>query len=257
MQNKITIAPRYYRWHVDKGVVWIEKNTSYAHLNWKIPLAQTALVLVDIWSHHYLKDTKARSEKIVRNNIVPLLCACRKAKMPIVHAPAPRLAEAHPSWVNLIEKGETSTEAKNNWPPAEFRSKTGIYEHYARPIEPREEELTETRARLAMHPLVQVEGKEAVISTGEELHRWCEQRGILFLFYLGFNTNACILMRDYGTLAMGRRGYEIILLRDCTTGMESFETHETLGQTRGAVLFLEMFGHYSLTSEKLIAGLPG
>ena len=37
MQNKITISPRYYRWHVDKGVVWIEKNTSYAHLNWKIP----------------------------------------------------------------------------------------------------------------------------------------------------------------------------------------------------------------------------
>ena len=39
--------------------------------------------------------------------------------------------------------------------------------------------------------------------------------------------------------------------------MESFETHENLGQTRGAVLFLEMFGHYSLTSRELIAGLPG
>ncbi len=128
MQNKIIIEPRYYRWHVDKGVVWAEKNTGYAHLNWEIPIAQTALVLIDVWSHHYL---------------------------------------------------------------------------------------------------------------------------------LGFNTNACILMRDYGTLAMGRRGYEIILLRDCTTGMESFETHENLGQTRGAVLFLEMFGHYSLTSGELIAGLPG
>ena len=157
MKNKITIAPRYYRWHVDKGVVWIEKNTSYAHLNWKIPLAQTALVLVDIWSHHYLKDTKARSEEIVHNKIVPLLSACRKAEMPIVHAPAPRLAEAHPSWVNLIEKGDS--EGKDDWPPTAFRSKTGTYEHYARPIEPREEELTKTRARLAMHPLVQVEGQ--------------------------------------------------------------------------------------------------
>ena len=255
MQKKITIKPRYYRWHVDKGVVWLEKNTNYAHLNWEIPIAQTALVLVDIWSHHYLKDTAARSEKIVRNKIVPLLSACRKAEMPIVHAPAPRLAEAHPSWVKLIKKGDA--EDRDNWPPAAFRSKTEIYENYARPIEPREEELSEIRAKLEMHPLVQVEGKEAVISTGEELHRWCKQQGILFLFYLGFNTNACILMRDYGTLAMGRRGYEIILLRDCTTGMESFETHQSLGQTRGAVLFLEMFGHYSLISEELIAGLPG
>ena len=107
MQDKITIAPRYYRWHVDKGVVWAEKNTGYAHLNWEIPIAQTALVLIDVWSHHYLKDTEARSEEIVHNK------------------------------------------------------------------------------------------------------------------------------------------------------MESFETHKNLGQTRGAVLFLEMFGHHSLTSRELIAGLPG
>jgi len=56
---------------------------------------------------------------------------------------------------------------------------------------------------------------------------------------------------------MGKRGYEIIIVRDCTTGMESFETHEALGQTRGAILFLEMFGKYSITSEDLIAGLQG
>ncbi len=126
MQDKITIAPRYYRWHVDKGVVWAEKNTGYAHLNWEIPIAQTALVLIDVWSHHYLKDTEARSEEIVCNKIVPLLYACRKAEMLIVHAPAPRLAEAHPSWVKLIEKDEVPTDAKNDWPPIAFRSKTGM-----------------------------------------------------------------------------------------------------------------------------------
>ena len=71
MKNKITIAPRYYRWHVDKGVVWIEKNTSYAHLNWKIPLAQTALVLVDIWSHHYLKDTSSIRGNRTQQNCPP------------------------------------------------------------------------------------------------------------------------------------------------------------------------------------------
>jgi hypothetical protein len=77
------------------------------------------------------------------------------------------------------------------------------------------------------------------------------------LVYLGFNTNACILTRDYGTMEMGKRGYEVIILRDCTTGMESFETSDQLLQTRGAILFLEMFGKYSMTSRELIAGLPG
>ena len=46
------------------------------------------------------------------------------------------------------------------------------------------------------------------------------------------------------------------MLRDCTTGMESFETYEELWQTRGAILILEMFGKYSLTSDELVAGLP-
>jgi hypothetical protein len=55
---------------------------------------------------------------------------------------------------------------------------------------------------------------------------------------------------------MGRRGYEILILRDCTTGMESAESHDALGQTRGAIQFLEMFGKYSITSQELVAGLP-
>ena len=56
-------------------------------------------------------------------------------------------------------------------------------------------------------------------------------------------------------MAMGRRGYEIIIVRDCTTGMESCRTQSTLGQTKGAILFLEMFGKYSVGSEQVVAAL--
>lgn len=254
--NKILhVRPRYYRWHVEPGVEWIEKNTNYAHLDWKIPLHQAALVLVDVWDRHYLKDTAARAEAIISEKIVPLMAACRRAGMPIIHAPSPPQAKKHPAWVRLVSEEEMAPR-RDGWPPAEFRGKSGDYKAYARPVEPRAEELARLREGLTLHPKVQPEGDEAVIATGEELHRCCKGKGTLFLFYLGFNTNACILWRDYGTMEMGRRGYEIILLRDCGTGMESFETHDALGQTRGAVLFLEMFGQYSLTSDELIAGLP-
>ena len=30
--ESMQIKPRYYRWHVDPGVEWIEKNTGYTHL---------------------------------------------------------------------------------------------------------------------------------------------------------------------------------------------------------------------------------
>jgi len=255
MDRILRVKPRYHRWHVDPGVEWTEPNTAYAHLDWEIPLKQAALVLVDVWDHHYLSDTEARADAIIEAEIVPLLSACRAVDMPIIHAPAPGLAESHPARVKLVDE-EAEGGAPERWPPREFRAKSGGYQRYARPQEPREPEIVEMRRCRKLHPLVSVEPGEVVILNGEELHRYCQQQGILFLFYLGFNTNACILMRDYGTVEMHRRGYEVIILRDCTTGMESAETQPELRQTRGAILFLEMFGKYSTTSGDLVAGLP-
>jgi nicotinamidase-related amidase len=255
MPGTLKVRPRYYRWHVDPGVEWVETNTDYACLDWEIPLEQTAVVVVDVWERHYLADTEARANGIVKEKIVPLLAACRKAGMPIIHAPAPGMAEKQPNW--LISEEEMRGGPRPAWPPADFRAKTGDYSQYARPKEPRDPERDAIRAKRRLHPLVPVEGDEPVIYNGEELHRYCEREGILFLFYLGFNTNACILLRDYGTLEMSKRGYDVIILRDCGTGMESFETHDELWQTRGTVLFLEMYGKYSLTSDELIAGLNG
>ncbi|MCK5732873.1 MAG: isochorismatase family protein [Candidatus Latescibacteria bacterium] len=257
MEQSLHISPRYYRWHVDPGVEWVETHTGYAHLNWEIPLSQAALVLVDVWDGHYLTDTAARSEAIIQQKIRPLLGACREAGLQVIHAPGPDLAKKHPAWVRLIAEEELTCEPETDWPPRAFGDKSGVYEQYARPREPRDQEREAFRAGLTIHPAVQPDESEAVIATGEELHRYCTRQGILFLFYVGFNTNACMLLRDYGTLAMGKRGYEITIVRDCTTGMESFETHDALWQTRGAILFLEMFGNYSVPSEDLIAGFQG
>lgn len=255
MQRTINIKPRYYRWHVDPGVEWLETNTGYAQLDWEIPISQAGLVMVDVWNHHYLKDTEARSESIIHENIVPLVAVCREMGLQVIHAPSPRIAERHPAWVNLsVDEGSPAYEHRG-WPPAEFRSKSDDYKAYARPREPRDGERQKHVERLEMHPLVQPEGNDVVIATGEELHLYCKNKGIMFLFYLGFNTNACILLRDYGTLRMHERGYEVIIVRDCGTGMESFETHNDLWQTRGTILFLEMFGKYSISSLELISAL--
>ena len=56
---------------------------------------------------------------------------------------------------------------------------------------------------------------------------------------------------------MSNRGYQVAPVRDCTTGMESAETQPTLSQTRGAVLLLEMFGQYSITSDEIIGSFTG
>ena len=259
----IHVQPRYYRWYVDAGEKWVESNTGYARLNWNIPREQVALVLVDIWDRHYIEDPENRAETIIQQNIRPLLQASRHAGIEIIHAPSPREARLYKAWMRPSHTKEAPAQtaaaaraADSPWPPREFRRKTGPYEKYARPFEPMASVRAQRLKGMRIHPDVEPVGSEVVVASGEELHQYCKEKGILFLVYLGFNTNACILTRDYGTLAMGKRGYEIILLRDCTTGMESCETTDKLLQTRGAIQFLEMFGKYSITSQEFIAGLP-
>lgn len=251
-KKMLSIAPRYHRWHVDPGVEWLESNTEYHYLDWSIPVPNTALVLVDVWQRHYLKDTERRSEKIINQNLVPLLESCRNNGMKIIHAPSPKVARQFYTEENYTGP-EKSEPDQLPWPPLDFRTKKGQYEKFARPNEPREVE-KQNLPPLTIHPKVVPLKDEPIVVSGRELHDLCRKEGILFLFYVGFNTNACLITRDYGALEMSKYGYEIIIVRDCTTGMESSTTHETLAQTNNAILFFEMFGQYSIESQEVING---
>lgn len=252
-RKKLQIQPRYYRWHVNEGQEWIEANTGYASLDWTIPLSQCALVLVDVWQRHYIKEPEERAEQIIDDNLVPLMKACRANGLEIIHAPAPEAARIHPRWVNL-PKEKKQASSQEEWPPKNFRSLSGEFSQYRRPVEPREKE-RQALPPLRIHPKAEPVGNEVVIADGEELHQYCREKGILFLLFAGFNTNACILSRDYATVEMSKRGYQVVLVRDCTTAMESAESQATLSQTNGAILQLEMFGQYTVTSREIINGL--
>ena len=254
MADTLRISPRYYRWHVDPGVNWVERNTEYAHLHWEIPLDQAALVLVDVWEGHYLSDCEARINEITEMHVGPLIACARSAGMPVVHAPGADTARRQDGWVKLAEKNPLRA-TDPDWPPKDFVKKKADYASYARPFEPRDHELDVLRTERAIHELAQPIEGEAVVANGEEFHLYCKDRDILFLFYVGFNTNCCVLLKDYGTLAMRDRGYEVVMVRDCTTGMESYDSQANLGQTNGTILFLEMFRAYSVTSDEIIASL--
>ena len=199
-----------------------------------------------------------RNESFSKRKDTPIIDGLPTARATVDSCPAPNVAKHYSDWQpKPHQTAETATETNQStqWPPLDFRRKSGLYADFAKPKEARQNEIDHLTANRQMHPDVRPKGTDVVITDSQELHRFCSQRQILFLFYLGFNTNACILMRDYGTLEMGMRGYGIIVLRDCTTGIESYQTHDQLWQTRGAVLFLEMFSKYSITSPELIDSL--
>lgn len=252
------IHPRYIRLDVDAGQELTEQNFQYRELDWHIPIDQAAIVCVDCWAWHFSRECMERIDQITRQRIAPLLSAARRHGLKIVHGPASPVAEKSPGWLNLLKdvKKHPAYPDSPNWPPADFMEKSGPYALFARPAEPHDQMKDDHRRTLRWYHECTVPAPgEPVIQSGEELHRWCAAQRVLHLFFVGFNTNACIVMRDYGILAMMSRGYHGILVRDATTGMEVAETVEQMICTRGQIASLEQFDAYTVTTDQFLSAL--
>jgi nicotinamidase-related amidase len=93
------------------------------------------------------------------------------------------------------------------------------------------------------------------IPDDEELDMVLKHYNIHTLFYIGFATNMCILDKPYGMKKMYSLGYEVILVRDATTGVEFHDTLDGMWATELAIRYVEYALGYSCTAYDFIQGL--
>ena len=258
MSQQIEIPVRYYRMWTDLDVDCIEENFHHVEQTFVLPTEQAALVMVDVWDLHYIRSHEEISGQITRERIAPLAAACREAGIAVVHTPSPQIAAKFPQWVQYAGDTEFGIRSGGgqtpDWPPSEFRQRKGEYTQYAQQREPRRAEWSEKYSnKRRVVPEIEPQAGDFVIATGEQLHRLCRHRKILHLLYVGFAANICVLYRDYGTRAMGERGYNIILLRDCTHAIEAHDTFADKGLTKASILAIEMLVGSSSTSDAVIS----
>lgn len=244
---------RYYRVYTDDGVPCREHNFDFVEQGLPLPAAQTALVLVDVWATHYIDSWLERAADITKAHIVPMMAAARRAGVLVIHAPSPFVVERHHK--GSVPATPADTEGPDSWPPASFR---GIYrggEHaaFGRQAEPR---LAAAQARyeteLKIADIAAPAGDDEVIATGPQLHELLKARGILHLVYAGFATNWCVIGRDYGIIAMNGRGYNIVLARDATAGVEFHDSVEAETATQIAIREIETKYGWSTTAADFV-----
>jgi nicotinamidase-related amidase len=251
----LNITVRFLRHGTDDGIECLEELTGHEERQWSVPAEQSALVLVDCWAEHFIRSHERNSGRIMAETLKPALDAARAAGVTIIHAPSPTYVEAYPQWTAYASDRDLGFEAPapvDDWPPAELRRKEGPFSQYARPVEPKAREWTKDPSHYRIAEAVAPQPGDSVVKTGEQLHRLLKHRRLFHLFYAGFATNMCILFRDYGARAMAQRGYTIILLRDCTMGIEVRDTVEGEWLTRAAIYGIEVSVGCSTTSEELI-----
>ena len=253
MMAELKLQVRYQRHAVDEGVRYSEDNFERASADWTLKSEQAALVMVDCWDRHPIVTHQERAERICNELIAPVAQACREAGVTVVHAPSPGQAKLYPQWTRYASDTELFGGGEQSvWPPAEFRSKEGEWAQFAKMPEPVlkrwiDEELPGRRIISVLEP----QPDDFVVATGDQLHRLCRHRGILHLFYCGFAANMCVPGRDYGMRAMRRRGYNIILLRDCTSAIEVRSTYPEMALTEASILEVEMTLGFTTTAEEL------
>ncbi len=222
----------------------------------------SALILVDVWGWHFITTLRERWNRITEERIKPVVEACRKAGFLVVHTPGPPVADKHPKnrfwppskWNTppmYSPPGEYSA-----WPTQEMKARTGRFKEYSQWDHTEGRVLAQEQLfrKYDIHPAVGPDPSDFVVSTREELHALLAERKRLHLFYVGYVTNGCIMERDYGVRQMSYLGYPIILLRDCTTALETSETFARLEQTKSSIDNLEMWFMTS-TSAPLLKGL--
>jgi nicotinamidase-related amidase len=222
-------------------------------LQWQLPLDQTAFILVDVWSEHCLASHLERTHQITVERIVPVLEGVRRTGGLVVHAPGPGPARRYPD--HLEEEVGGPVKPKADWPSQEFRRKEGDCTAFARPKLENSAEFDRISKERDIEPAVMPVGDDRVVANGEALHRLLERRGVTFLIYVGFAANICVPFKDYGTRAMKDRGYDIILVEDCTTAVEVSDTTPDLLLTRAATIDAALNVGYTVHSAALLKAL--
>lgn len=231
-------------------------------LSWSLPVERAALILVDMWSEHYITSHLARGGRITRDRIVPLLNTFRRVGATVVHAPSPDCAPRYGHLLTRVDgtpEGDTPPKPPAllpGWPPVEFRRKTGAFAALGKAKDAKDAEYDRIIAERSIMPDVEPEDGDCVVFTGDQLHAVLRSRGVMTLFYVGFAANFCVPNRDYGMRAMRGRGYDIVLVRDATSAIEVADTVADEGLTAAVVRDVETVIGYSIGTQDLLTGAP-
>ena len=244
----LDLRVRYFQDSTPAGVPCREESFIRREIPMVLPIDRTALVLVDVWNIHFIESWVERARQVTVDAIVPILNTAREVGLTIVHAPCPEVARQFPQ---LNRHAPPDPVKPADWPPVEFRRRAGEYAAYRGPrSQPPGIGIhwDEMAPHLGMSPAIEVQDEDYLIATGQQLHDLLEEQGILHLIYAGFATNWCILGRDYGIVAMSRRGYGIVLLREATMGVEFPDTLDTNFATELAIREVEQKYGFSVSN---------
>lgn len=214
-----------------------------------IPLAQTALIVCDLWDRHWSRGASERVDQMApRMNAV--LKAARDRGALIIHAPSDTMGfyAGAPARDRLLALApiDPPADAEHADPPL--------------PIDDSDEgsdtgELQPAWVWTRQHPAIEIDqGRDLISDQGREIFTALRHYGISQVLLCGVHTNMCVLNRSFAIKQMVRWGLDVALVRDLTDAMYNpamrpYVSHDE--GTRLVVEFIEKFWCPTIESRQL------
>ncbi|MBM3214538.1 isochorismatase family protein [Candidatus Poribacteria bacterium] len=214
------------------------------------PVAETALLLCDVWNEHWCRGATERVDAMVprMNQVVSF---ARGHGVQVIHAPSDTLdfyAESEPrERVRLAPPCDPPVDLPITDPPLPIDDSDGGCDTGEPPWR---------KAWSRQHPGIEIAQSDGISDNGREVYSLLRQLGIGNLIIMGVHTNMCVLGRSFGIRQMTRWGIRCVLVRDLTDAMYNPKMRPFVSHDAGTQLVIEHIEKYwcpSVLSDDLLA----
>jgi nicotinamidase-related amidase len=244
------LLPLTLRRQSPKSTGWAGWVVTEQEAHW--PVAETALIAVDVWDNHWSRGAAERVNALVPR-IDATIRAARDLGVLIIHAPSDVVAfyGGHPARERAlaVPRLDLPELAPQDDPPlpiddTDGGSDTGEPSWY--------------HAWTRQHPAVEISDRDMISADGAEVYSILRANDVRHVLVCGVHTNMCILNRPFAIKRLVRWGFDVALVRDLTDAMYNparppYVSHEE--GTRLVVEYIEKFWCPTVTSDQVLAAV--
>jgi nicotinamidase-related amidase len=226
-------------------------------VDWDV--AQTAIIVCDVWDAHYCKSSEQRIGVMVPK-LNPVLRASRSHGVMIIHAPSNvthvyadtpyrrRMRQAKPAKPPL-RIARSCELGPSREPPLPLKNSCddSVLPAY-RPVYTRQ------------HPWLHIVGYDGISDSREEIYNFRQQEGITNIVVTGVHANLCVLVRPFGIRQMIKLGKTVVLARGLTDVMYDSRHPPFVSFARATEMVVEHIEKYwcpSILSDDVRRVVPG
>jgi len=221
---------------------------------------KTALVICDMWDHHWCKSAEKRVGELAPR-VNALADALRSNGVLIIHCPSDtmdfykdhpgrKLAQQAPKVETAVPLERWCNIKSDREPPLPIDDSDGGCDDQPKG--------KESRPWTRENPAIQIRDGDAITDSAEAFYLM-KQRGITNVLVTGVHENMCVLGRPFSIRQMVLQGQNVLLVRDLTDTMYNPRMPPHVSHFAGTALVTEHIEKYwcgTITSDQVLGGKP-